>query len=86
MDNDALRNLALNPVTDLPDPAERVRLRNKFGISQGTLAATMGVARRTIYSWEHGISEPHGSKRVMYAKVLALWQRREREVTPDGER
>lgn len=78
--------LARHPVSELPEPSERVRLRNKFGISQGTLADKMGVARRTIYSWEHGLSEPHGRKRVMYAEVIALWQSRERETSePDGK-
>lgn len=72
-------NLAANPIAILPEPAERIRLRKAFGIAQIRLAAEMKVSRKTIWEWETGNSEPTGDNRERYARILALWNTRERE-------
>lgn len=78
--SNSLDALAGNPVAELPDLNERVRLRSRFGISQTKLAATLGVTRKTVYAWENGKSEPTGENRERYAEILALWATREHEV------
>lgn len=67
----------LMPVPELPEPAERVRLRELFGVSQTTLGAACNVGRKTVYAWEHGISEPTGENRTRYAGILRTWAHRE---------
>jgi DNA-binding transcriptional regulator YiaG len=61
------------PLTPLPAPAERVRLREAFGISQTQLAEALNVNRRTVYMWESGRGEPTGPNRDAYAAVLSAW-------------
>lgn len=61
------------PLTPLPEPAERVRLREAFGISQEHLARSLRVNRRTVYMWETGRAEPTGENRDNYAAVLHAW-------------
>jgi DNA-binding transcriptional regulator YiaG len=78
MTNDVLRELAGKPIANLPDPSERIRLRNLFGITQQRLADILGVTRRTVHAWEHGRAEPTGENREKYAEILSLWSERER--------
>lgn len=77
------------PVMPLPEPAERIRLRNLFGVTQAELAAECKVTRKTVYAWEHGISSPTGHKRQTYSDVLSAWARRESvlssEIKREGE-
>jgi DNA-binding transcriptional regulator YiaG len=84
MDNDAVRELAANMIVALPNPAERARLRNLFGVSQGTLAGILGVSRRTVYAWEHDIAEPTGANRANYWSILTLWSEREQAAKQDN--
>jgi DNA-binding XRE family transcriptional regulator len=65
------------PVPSLPEPAERLRLRELYGVTQTEVAKHIGVTRQAIYNWEHGLYEPTGDNRVKYAGLLATWQRTE---------
>lgn len=77
MTGNAFRELGDKPILSLPEPSERVRLRNLFGVTQTTLAGRLGVTRRTVHAWESGKSEPTGDNRSRYADMLALWASRE---------
>ncbi|WP_165985914.1 helix-turn-helix transcriptional regulator [Streptomyces sp. YIM 98790] len=55
---------------DLPDPAERRRLRKADGLTQQQVAATMRVSRTTLNAWETGRSWPTGARRTAYAHFL----------------
>jgi DNA-binding XRE family transcriptional regulator len=72
------------PVPYLPEPAERVRLRRAFNATQDEIAAHVGVIRRTVYAWEHGITEPTGERRTRYAELLATWAQKETQSTGDN--
>ena len=65
------------PIAALPDPAERLRLRTLFGVTQDELADEIGVTRKTIYAWEHGKGNPTGQKRSAYSGILLHWTRSE---------
>lgn len=67
-----------DPVPNLPDPAERIRLRELFGVTQAELAAHIGVTRQMVNRYEHGRSAPTGAIRARYASLLAAWARKER--------
>jgi DNA-binding XRE family transcriptional regulator len=69
------------PIPSLPEPAERVRLRILFGVTQDELAAEMKVTRKSVYAWEHGISEPAGQRRERYSRLLAKWAQTETGIT-----
>lgn len=71
------------PIAPLPEPAERVRLRMLFAVTQAELASEMHVTRKTVYAWEHGISEPGGSNRQRYAALLAAWARNENQIATE---
>jgi DNA-binding XRE family transcriptional regulator len=68
------------PVAPLPAPAERMRLRVLFGITQGDIAHELGVTRKTVYAWEHGRSIPTGDNRARYAAMLVRWAEVETEI------
>jgi DNA-binding XRE family transcriptional regulator len=72
------------PIAELPVPAERVRLRERFGASQVDIAAELRVTRKTVYSWEHGLSEPTGRNRLRYSELLDSWARTERLAADAG--
>ena len=65
------------PIRELPEPGERVRLRQHFGVTQEEVARALKVTRKTVSSWEQGISEPTGERRTRYANLLLRWQARE---------
>ena len=54
---------------ELPEPAERRRIREAAGITGFALAAEIGVAPGTVYGWETG-REPSGPLRTLYAAAL----------------
>lgn len=56
--------------TDLPDPAERQRLRTAYGLTRTEVAQALSVARSTVAGWESGRSEPQGATRAAYARLL----------------
>lgn len=72
-----------SPVPELPEPGERKRLRELFGVSQGEIAAYLGVSRQTIIRYEKeeskGGSAPKGDIRIKYAQLLKTWQETEKE-------
>ena len=61
------------PISILPVPSERVRLRQRFGATQEEVARALGVTRKTVREWEHG-TEPTGERRSKYASLLRHWQ------------
>lgn len=56
--------------TQLPEPAERARLRTGYGLTQAEIAEALDVTRTTVAGWEAGRSEPQGATRAAYAKLL----------------
>lgn len=73
-----------SPVAALPEPAERIRLRKIFDVSQAELAQECAVTRKTVYAWEHGLSEPTGRKRARYAEILRVWAQRASQLATGG--
>lgn len=59
------------PAVPLPPPKERRRLRERHSLSRAQLAVRLGVSREILRTWENGRTEPRGSERETYAKVLA---------------
>ncbi|MCX5589546.1 telomere-associated protein Tap [Streptomyces erythrochromogenes] len=55
---------------DLPDPAERKRLREAAGLSQAQIATALGARREAVGNWEIGKTEPRPPKRAAYARLL----------------
>lgn len=45
-------------------------IRESSGLSQAELAATIDVARSTVYLWEAKRRRPHGSAAIRYGKFL----------------
>jgi transcriptional regulator with XRE-family HTH domain len=68
------------PIPELPNPAERARLRNLFGVTQSELAAEIGVVRQMVNRYESGRSEPVGDNRINYAIILNAWAETERHI------
>ncbi|MFE2875134.1 helix-turn-helix domain-containing protein [Streptomyces roseus] len=56
---------------DLPEPDERRRLRERWGLSTRQVATAFGVTPATVRSWEHGRSAPRGSRKEAYRRFLA---------------
>lgn len=68
---------------DLPDPAERKRLREAAGLSQAQIAAALDARREAVGNWEAGRTEPRAPKRAAYARLLEGLA--VRFPAPDGE-
>ncbi|MFE5809452.1 helix-turn-helix transcriptional regulator [Streptomyces sp. NPDC056491] len=66
----------------LPEPAERERLRRAQGLTQTQVAEAIGVTRGAVSAWEAGRYDPRGDARVQYAELLRLIA--ERHPAPDG--
>ncbi|MFE2478033.1 helix-turn-helix domain-containing protein [Streptomyces sp. NPDC059389] len=56
---------------DLPEPAERRRLREQWGLSTRQVAVAFGVTPATVRSWECGRATPRGSRKEAYRRFLA---------------
>ncbi|MFJ1707457.1 helix-turn-helix domain-containing protein [Kitasatospora sp. NPDC088346] len=56
---------------DLPEPAERERLREAAGLTQVEVAAALDTRRGTFAKWEAGAAQPRSPKRGAYAFLLA---------------
>lgn len=56
---------------DLPEPAERRRLREQWGLSTRQVAVAFGVTPATVRSWECGRAAPRGSRKEAYRRFLA---------------
>jgi DNA-binding XRE family transcriptional regulator len=55
---------------DLPEPAERKRLREAHGLTQDDVAKKFRVSRATVIAWEAGRKEPRTPHRRAYAHLL----------------
>ena len=62
--------LARNWKRRLPEPSIRRMLRIEAGLTQGEVAATVGVTRTAISRWESGDRHPRGPLASRYAEVL----------------
>lgn len=56
---------------DLPEPGERRRLREQWGLSVRQVAMAFGVTPATVRSWECGRSAPRGGRKEAYRRFLA---------------
>jgi DNA-binding XRE family transcriptional regulator len=56
---------------DLPEPAERKRLREAAAFTQEEVAAALDIRRETFAKWEAGTVQPRAAKRGAYAHLLA---------------
>ncbi|MEU3400996.1 helix-turn-helix domain-containing protein [Streptomyces filamentosus] len=56
---------------DLPEPDERRRLRERWGLSTRQVATAFGVTPATVRSWERGRSAPRGGRKEAYRRFLA---------------
>ncbi|MGW4050233.1 helix-turn-helix domain-containing protein [Streptomyces sp. NPDC004779] len=56
---------------ELPDPGERRRLREQWGLSTRQVALAFGVTPATVRSWERGRSTPRGGRKEAYRRFLA---------------
>ncbi|MEU6300075.1 helix-turn-helix domain-containing protein [Streptomyces erythrochromogenes] len=55
----------------LPEPGERRRLREQWGLTTRQVAMGFGVTPATVRSWECGRTAPRGSRREAYRRFLA---------------
>ncbi|MEU6175812.1 helix-turn-helix transcriptional regulator [Streptantibioticus parmotrematis] len=69
---------------DLPDPAERRRLRETAGLSQAQVAAALETRRETVASWEAGQREPRPPQRAAYGRLLEKLAERFAATASDG--
>ncbi|MFD8599162.1 helix-turn-helix transcriptional regulator [Kitasatospora sp. NPDC059646] len=69
---------------DLPEPAERERLRKAAGLTQIEVADALEVRRETFAKWESGASQPRAPKRGAYAFLLAGLAEIHGSQGPDG--
>ncbi|RAJ31275.1 hypothetical protein K353_06179 [Kitasatospora sp. SolWspMP-SS2h] len=56
---------------DLPEPAERERLRKAAALTQVEVAEALDTRRETFARWEAGTAQPRAPKRGAYAHLLA---------------
>ncbi|MGW3569624.1 helix-turn-helix domain-containing protein [Streptomyces sp. NPDC000941] len=54
----------------MPEPAERLRLRQAAGLSRAQVAAAVGVGRQTVANWEEGVTDPQPPGRMKYLRLL----------------
>ncbi|WP_421110306.1 helix-turn-helix domain-containing protein [Streptomyces sp. NEAU-S77] len=54
----------------MPEPAERLRLRQTAGLSRAQVAAAVGVGRQTVANWEDGTTDPQPPGRFKYLRLL----------------
>ena len=51
-------------------PVHGATLRRGFGLSLSDIARDVGVARQTVWAWEHGRTLPSGENAERYLDVL----------------
>jgi len=54
----------------MPEPTERLRLRQAAGLSRTQVAAAVGVGRQTVANWEDGTTDPQPPGRFKYLRLL----------------
>jgi DNA-binding transcriptional regulator YiaG len=67
---------------DLPDPAERRRLREASGLKQSELARVVGVSQPTLALWEGGRHRPSGRNLRSYVEALRKLRQAEAAKAP----
>lgn len=73
------------PVPPLPDPAERVRLREAFGWTVTQMGQANGVRRETVWTWESDPPRtPRGEKGQRYARILDYFAAELARVRTEG--
>ncbi|MFI6874739.1 helix-turn-helix domain-containing protein [Streptomyces sp. NPDC050400] len=55
----------------MPPPAERLRVRRAWQLTEAQVAQAFGVTAATVRSWETGRTSPAGARRAAYAAFLA---------------
>lgn len=55
----------------LLEPRVAREIRERAGLTQGRIAAELGVWAETVQRWEAGTSRPRGGMRFRYARLLA---------------
>ncbi|MCX5385151.1 sigma factor-like helix-turn-helix DNA-binding protein [Streptomyces sp. NBC_00083] len=63
-----------DPMSPLPTPKERRRLREAKALSEAQVAKALGVTRATVRSWETGRTTPRGRRLAGYAKLLTAYE------------
>jgi transcriptional regulator with XRE-family HTH domain len=58
----------------LPEPALRVALRRRAGLTQRELAEILGVDRTAIAHWEAGRRHPEGKRLTDYVEALQAFE------------
>ncbi|MFI8242661.1 helix-turn-helix domain-containing protein, partial [Streptomyces sp. NPDC085866] len=61
---------------EMPDPAERGRLREAAGVTQARLAQVLQTTTQTVKNWEAGRAEPRPPRRQAYQRLLDGWAER----------
>lgn len=61
---------------EMPEPAERARLREAAGVTQARLAQVLQTSPQTVKNWEAGRSEPRAPRRQAYQRLLEGWAER----------
>jgi DNA-binding XRE family transcriptional regulator len=65
------------PVTSLPEPYLRQKLRESCGVNLRDASAAVGVSMNTYTTWEKGWRQAHQSDELIrYAKLLSVLQER----------
>jgi transcriptional regulator with XRE-family HTH domain len=59
---------------ELPDPAERRRLRLAAGVSTIDVGKAIGVAPQTVGMWERGVRTPNHKSLPAYLEVIRLFR------------
>lgn len=59
-----------DPRTELPDTAERQRIRMRAGVTLQQVAETLGVSVVTVWHWENGQDGPSRENAVRYGELL----------------
>ena len=54
----------------LPSPSARKELRKSAELTLADVASRAGVTKQTVWLWEAGRTEPRGSNRLAYVKIL----------------
>ncbi|WP_234048872.1 telomere-associated protein Tap [Streptomyces liliifuscus] len=73
------------PVPPLPEPAERVRLREAFGWTVTQMGQANDVRRETVWTWESDPPRtPRGEKGQRYARILAYFAAELARVGAEG--
>ncbi|KOV38368.1 transcriptional regulator [Streptomyces sp. XY431] len=76
---DALLN---DSAPQLPEPAERVRLREAAAVTQTQLAKALRSTVQTVKNYENGRSAPRPPRLEAYARLLEGWAQRYPAPTP----